>query len=94
MSPQDRVCLRNEVLKPAQVRGCEREQDEGTCETLEEAALAVSAPVSAQQELAQRSSAFPAVKAPLKHALAQQQKCDISVHLNRQTACKLGILIF
>lgn len=27
--------------------------------------------------------AFPAVKAPLKHTLAQQQKCDISVHLDR-----------
>lgn len=37
---------------------------------------------------------LPAAKAPPKHTLAQRQKCDISVHSNRQTACKLGILFF
>lgn len=56
MSPQDRARVGNEILKPAQVRGCEREQDQGTCETLEEPALAVSAAVTAQEELAQSSS--------------------------------------
>lgn len=37
--------------------------------------------------------AFPAVQAPLKHTLAQQQKYDISVHLDRPR-CILGNFFF